>query len=118
MAFFVLTMVNGPRYDPARARREQDGWDEHAAFMDGLTEAGFAVLGGPIGDGSQVMVVVEAAGETEVRARLADDPWGPMGILEIGDIRPWTIWLDGRGVTASRDSAASWDSAAGRAARD
>jgi uncharacterized protein YciI len=112
MAFFALTMVNGPRYDPARSRREQDGWDEHAVFMDGLTDAGFAVLGGPIGDGNQVMVVVEAAGQTEVRARLADDPWGAMGILEIGEIRPWTIWLDGCGVTAARDSAA------GRTARD
>ncbi len=96
MAFFVLTMVNGPRYDPSRGRREQDGWDEHAAFMDGLLGAGFVVLGGPIGDGEQVMVVVEAAGEAEVRARLAGDPWRPMGILEIGEIRPWAIWLDGR----------------------
>jgi uncharacterized protein YciI len=100
MAFFVLTMVNGPRYDPARGRREQAGWDEHAAFMEGLTAAGFVVLGGPIGDGDQVMVVVEAADEAEIRARFAGDPWGPMGILEIGEVRPWTIWLDGRGVTA------------------
>ena len=102
MAFFVLTMVNGPRYDPARARREQDGWDEHAAFMDELTAAGFVVLGGPVGDGEQVMVVVEAADEAAARARYAGDPWGPMGILEIGEIRPWTIWLDGRGVTTQR----------------
>jgi uncharacterized protein YciI len=96
MAFFVLTMVNGPRYDPYRGRREQAGWDEHAEFMDALVEAGFVVLGGPIGDGEQVMVVVEGDGEAAVRARLADDPWGPMGILEIGEIRPWSIWLDGR----------------------
>jgi uncharacterized protein YciI len=96
MAFFVLTMVNGPRYDRSRDRRAQDGWDEHAAFMDELVEAGFVVLGGPIGDGEQVMVVVEAPGEAEVRARLAEDPWGPLGILEIGEIRPWTVWLDGR----------------------
>jgi hypothetical protein len=93
MAFFVLTMVNGPRYDRSRARREQEGWDEHAAFMDGLAEARFVVLGGPIGDGEQVMVVVEAADQAEVRGRLADDPWAPLGILEIGEIRPWTIWL-------------------------
>jgi hypothetical protein len=60
MAFFVLTMVNGPRYDRSRARREQDGWDEHATFMDGLVEAGFVILGGPVGDGEQVMVVAGA----------------------------------------------------------
>ena len=100
MAFFVLTMINGPRYDPARERREQDGWDEHAAFMDGLVDTGFVVLGGPIGDGEQVMVVAEAPGEAEVRARLAGDPWRPLGILEIGEVRPWTVWLDGRACPA------------------
>jgi uncharacterized protein YciI len=113
MAFFVLTMVNGPRYDPARARREQDGWDEHAAFMDGLVEAGFVVLGGPVGDGEQVMVIVEAAGEAEVRARLAGDPWGPLGILATGEIRPWTIWLDGRAVSAGVSPGADGDPGAG-----
>jgi hypothetical protein len=107
MTFFVLTMVNGPRYDRARDRREQAGWAEHAAFMDGLTQTGFVVLGGPIGDGEQVMVVVEAADEAAVRARLADDPWGPMGILEIGEIRPWTIWLDGRAQPAGPAAAAA-----------
>jgi uncharacterized protein YciI len=101
MAFFVLTMVNGPRYDRSRERREQDGWAEHAAFMDGLLAEGLVVLGGPIGDGEQVMVVVQAADEAEIRAWYAKDPWGPMGILEIGEIRPWTIWLDGRATSAA-----------------
>jgi uncharacterized protein YciI len=106
MAFFVLTMINGPRYDPTRERREQAGWDEHAAFMDALVAAGFALLGGPVGDGEEVMVVVEAADEAAVRARLADDPWGPMGILEIGQLRPWTIWLDGRARSAGTGAVA------------
>ena len=51
MALFVLMMVNGPAYDRSRPRREQRGWDEHAAFMGGLLAEGFVVLGGPIGDG-------------------------------------------------------------------
>jgi uncharacterized protein YciI len=92
-------MVNGPNYDHSRQRREQDGWAEHAAFMDALLDEGFVILGGPIGDGEQVLVIVEAADEGEVRARYAGDPWKPMGILEIGEIQPWTIWLDGRGET-------------------
>jgi uncharacterized protein YciI len=96
MPVFVLTEVSGPNWDAARPRRGQDGWDEHAAFMDGLVEDGFVVLGGPIGDGERVLLVVEAADEEEVRARLATDPWLPTGILEIATIEPWTIWLDGR----------------------
>ena len=64
--------------------------------MDGLLNEGFVVLGGPIGDGETVMVVVEAADEEEVRERMGPDPWAPMGVLEIGAVQPWTIWLDSR----------------------
>jgi uncharacterized protein YciI len=93
---FALTEVPGPNWDASRPRRGQDGWDEHAAFMDGLVADGFVILGGPIGEGERVMLVVEAADEREVEQRLAADPWLPMGILQIASIEPWTIWLDSR----------------------
>jgi len=96
MPHFVLTMLHGPSWDSSRGIREQDGWDEHADFMDGLVEEGFVILGGPIGNGEQVQLVVEAADEPAVRAPLAEDPWAAMGLLQIGDIRPWELWLDGR----------------------
>jgi hypothetical protein len=35
MPVFALTEVAGPAWDPARGRREQNNWDEHAAFIDG-----------------------------------------------------------------------------------
>jgi hypothetical protein len=59
---------------------------------------GFVVLGGPIGDGREVLLVVEATDDREVEARLDDDPWLAKGMLRIGEIRSWTIWLDGRFV--------------------
>jgi uncharacterized protein YciI len=96
VAVFALTEVSGPNWDASRPRREQDGWDEHAAFMDGLVADGFVILGGPIGDGERVLLVVEAADEREVEQRLAADPWLPKGILQIASIEPWTIWLDAR----------------------
>lgn len=96
MTVFALTMIKGPSWDASRPRREQDAWDEHATFMDGLVDDGFVILGGPIGDGERTMLVVEAADEHEVEARLAADPWASMGLLRIGTIEPWTIWLDGR----------------------
>lgn len=89
-------MVHGHNWDSSRGIREQDAWDEHAAFMDGLVDDGFVILGGPIGDGEQVMVVVEAPDGHQVEARLGEDPWAPMGLLRIGAVQPWTIWLDGR----------------------
>lgn len=95
---FAITLENGPNWNSARPRREQDAWDAHAAFMDGLVEDGFLVLGGPLGDveGRRTMHAVEAADERAVRARFAEDPWATMGMLEIVSIEPWTIWLDGR----------------------
>ena len=96
MALFALTMVSGPNFDASRRRREQDAWDEHATFMDSLVEAGFVILGGPIGDGTRILLVVEAADQPEIEMRLGEDPWAPMGLLRIGEIQPWTIWLDGR----------------------
>jgi uncharacterized protein YciI len=98
MAYFVVIDANGPNWDPTRARREQAGWDEHAAFMDDLTADGFVVLGGPVGDvnGERAMLVVEAGDRREVETRLAGDPWHADGMLVVDSIEPWTIWLDGR----------------------
>jgi uncharacterized protein YciI len=98
---WLVEEAKGPAWDPARGRREQAGWDDHAAFMDGLADDGFAVLGGPIGegDGEIVLLVVAASDEDAVRARLAEDPWMET-VLTIASIRPWTIWL--RATAAER----------------
>jgi uncharacterized protein YciI len=93
---FAVTFLTGPSWDGARARREQAGWTEHAAFMDALLEEGFVVLGGPIGDGDRVLVVVEAPDRRSVEARFDADPWLVSGVLRIGEVLPWTLWLDGR----------------------
>ena len=104
MVLFAVTRVLGPSWDALRSIREQDAWEEHAAFMDGLAEDGFVVLAGPIGDWQRIFLVVDAASEAEVEAQLAADPWTTMGLLRIGAIEPWTIWLDrsaARGLVAS-----------------
>ncbi len=96
MPNFALTLVHGPGWDDSRPIRAQDGWDQHAAFMDGLVEDGFILLGGPLGDGSRTLHCVHARDEAEVRRRLAEDPWASAALLEVGTIEPWALWLDGR----------------------
>ena len=100
MANFALTLVHGPAWDENLGIREQRGWDQHAAFMDGLVEDGFLLLGGPVGDGRHTLHVIEAADEDEVRRRLAEDPWARAGLLEVGSIHPWALWLDFRNPPA------------------
>jgi uncharacterized protein YciI len=94
--YFLVEQAKGPDWDHSRRRREQAGWDAHAAFMDGLAEAGFIVLGGPIGegDGENALLIVDAEDESAVRARLADDPWVG-SVLAIESIRRWSVWLRG-----------------------
>ena len=92
--YYLVEQSKGPAWDHSRGRREQSGWGEHAAFMDGLAEQGFVVLGGPIGegDGENTLLIVDAADEATIRARLAHDPWSD-DLLRIESIRRWSVWL-------------------------
>jgi len=73
--------------------RQQDRWDAHAAFMDALADEGFVVVGGPLGGGSQFLLIINAESEAAIEARLAADPWVPMRLLRIARIEPWEILL-------------------------
>jgi uncharacterized protein len=96
MANFAVRTIHGRGWDSSRPIREQDGWDAHAAFMDGLVDDGFLIIGGPVADGAQTLHAVEAASEDEVRARFAEDPWATADLLRVGSIEPWSLWLDSR----------------------
>ena len=92
--YFLVSEVPGPAWDHSRPRREQSGWDEHAAFVDRLAEEGLIVLGGPVGapEVGPALLVVDAAGEDEIRKRLAADPWMDT-ILTVESIQRWSIWV-------------------------
>ena len=92
---YLVTSVPGPAWDPARDRRDQEGWDEHAAFMNALEASGDVVLGGPAGDGDDALVLFDAPGEEAVRELLRGDPWSET-VLRIASIVEWTILLDSR----------------------
>jgi uncharacterized protein YciI len=93
--FHVVLLRTGPQWDPALPLEEQSGWTAHASFMDELVDAGFIVLGGPLGDEHRVVHVVEAESEDAVRSTVARDPWSGTH-LQVDTIDPWTIRLDGR----------------------
>jgi uncharacterized protein YciI len=93
--FLVVLRRSGPQWDRSRPMEEQSDWLAHASFMDGLVDAGFIVLGGPLADEERVAHAVEAESEAAIRAMLARDPWSETHLL-IESIEPWTIRLDGR----------------------
>lgn len=94
MGFFVVINEQGQGWDPKRVMREQQGWTEHAKFMDALEADRFVVLGGPLKYSKhRAMLIVNASNEQEIRKRLAEDPWMLMGILKTIEIYPWEILL-------------------------
>jgi uncharacterized protein YciI len=93
--FHVVLLRSGPEWDPAKPLEEQSDWPAHATYMDGLVEAGFIVLGGPLADEHRVVHVVEADSENDVRAAFAGDPWSETHLV-VDAVEPWTIRLDAR----------------------
>jgi uncharacterized protein YciI len=96
--FLVLVRRIGPQWDRSRPMEQQADWDAHASFMDGLVDAGFIVLGGPLADEERVVHVVEADSEDAVRATLARDPWSETHLV-VDSIDSWTLRLDSRRST-------------------
>jgi uncharacterized protein YciI len=93
---YAVRLARGGPWDWSRGLREQDGWDGHAAFMDGLVDSGFIILGGPLEGDRETLHVVRAPSEEAIRERLAEDPWAASGHLRVARIERWTILLDGR----------------------
>ena len=96
MQTFLVTSTAGPNRDLSRDTREQPLWDEHAAFIDGLVDDGFILLGGPLVDEGGAVLVVNSESEREVRAKLDIDPWYRNGILRLESVRRWQIFIDQR----------------------
>jgi hypothetical protein len=105
--FFAVRLKRGAPWDWSRDLREQDGFDEHAQFMDALVDESFVVLGGPLEGGRDVLLAVSAPSEAVIRERLAPDNWHQSGMLTISSIDAWTILLDGRrrSTSPSEDTA-------------
>jgi uncharacterized protein YciI len=72
--------------------RQQEQWEEHAAFMDALADDGFVILGGPLGDGEgKFLLIIAAESELAIEVRLAEDPWMPLRLLRTAAVERWEI---------------------------
>jgi uncharacterized protein YciI len=96
MKTFLVISKAGPNRDLSKGTREQPLWDEHAAFIDGLVEDGFILLGGPLVDEGGAVLVVNAESEHEARETLESDPWYRHGILHLESVQRWQIFIDQR----------------------
>src|SRR5262245_32433321 len=89
---FAVIRSQGPAWKVGQPLEAQRDWRNHAHFMDGLASRGFVVIGGPLEGTEDVLLIIRAAHEAEIRARLGGDPWGE-DMLTLGRIAPWTLRL-------------------------
>jgi uncharacterized protein YciI len=91
---FAMIRQEGARWDRARSMREQEGWSEHAKFMNGLAEEGIVVLAGPLGNGAPVyraMLIFDADTERTIRAQVEADPWTSLEVLTTVSVDRWDV---------------------------
>jgi len=106
---FVVVREQGRGWDPLRSMREQDYWQDHVAFVNGIADDGSMLLGGPlseidengvsvdptepVGDARtyRALVVLEADSERELERLLEDDPWSKHRVLETAAIYRWEM---------------------------
>ncbi len=93
MKLFAVVRTRGGAWQPSAPLESQPDWDAHASFMSGLQKEGFIVLGGPLEDTPNVLLIVRAGTPEEIVERLAADPWTGTDLLRISRISPWTLRL-------------------------
>jgi uncharacterized protein YciI len=95
--YYAVLRERGENWDARLPMRQQEQWEEHAAFMDALTDDGFVILGGPLGDGEKkFLLTIAAESEQAIEARFAGDPWTPLRLLRTASVERWEILLGER----------------------
>ena len=94
MSLFAVTREAGPAWSSGGIF-DQPALEEHAGFMDTLSDDGFVLFGGPLagseGGRVRVLLIVDAEDEAAIHTRLAEDPWAVTGQIRVVSIEPWKI---------------------------
>jgi uncharacterized protein YciI len=95
--YYAVLRERGENWNARLPMRQQEQWDEHAAFMDALADDGFVILGGPLGaEEEKFLLIITAENKQAIEARLANDPWTPLRLLRTASAEPWEILLGER----------------------
>ena|SRR5438270_13904232 len=91
----LVLFATGSAWLRGRGSRGQQHWDGHAAFIDGLTERGLLVAGGPFGDESgAINILAQPLTHHEVEQLYAADPFVVHGIFVIDRVVTWHVFVD------------------------
>jgi len=97
MSYYAVTRNAGPAWTDGNRAFEQPGASDHAAFMNTLAEEGLVLFAGPLAGTEQgrirVLLIADAPAETDIRSRLACDPWELSKRVVTTSIEPWNLFV-------------------------
>lgn len=94
MSYYAVIREAGPGWSDGGIGDQPEVAD-HAAFMNGLADQGVVLFAGPLAGTEngrlRVLLIMDADSESEIRDRLAEDPWVRTERLQITRIEPWQL---------------------------
>jgi uncharacterized protein YciI len=95
VTYFAVTRDAGPAWTEGKGAFEQPGVEDHTAFMNTLAEEGLVLFAGPLAGSEQgrihVLLIANADNESDIRDRLAADPWTQSQRLIIRSVESWNL---------------------------
>jgi uncharacterized protein YciI len=108
MSLFAITREAGPSWTDGKGAFDQPAVNDHGAFMNNLAAEGLVLFAGPLAgsehDRIRVLLMADAASETEIRQRLADDPWERTQQLVTTSVEPWNLVVGADRLGAKRSA--------------
>ena len=104
MSYFAVIREAGPAWTDGKGTFEQLGVNDHAMFMNGLSDQGVVLFAGPLAGSEngriRAMVIMDVADEAEIHQRLADDPWTLSQHLAIVSVESWNLFVGAERLAA------------------
>jgi uncharacterized protein YciI len=104
MSLFAVTRDAGPGWTAGKGAFEQAAVNDHAAFMNSLSDEGFVLFAGPLAgsehDRIRVLLIAEAPSATDVHRRLADDPWERAQRVVTTSVEQWNLLVGAKRLGA------------------
>jgi uncharacterized protein YciI len=106
MGLFAVTREAGPAWFDGKGAFDQPGSNDHAAYMNGLVEAGLIIAAGPLAGSEngriRVLMIAEADNEADIVRHLAADPWECIQQIQTTTIEPWTLFAGALATSAPK----------------
>ncbi|WP_305097202.1 YciI family protein [Croceibacterium aestuarii] len=80
---YVALVERTEKWDRSKPAFEQEGFAEHAAYMEALEKSGMIAMAGLLAESELVLFVMRANDIDEVRAGFAGDPMQQSGLARV-----------------------------------